>query len=251
MENRICSLIVRLFGHLFKLIPSSCLSFAESVAPQHLDAARNALWMDALRSPLIRRCDVKAIILNFTPGIHNEAVKHDRKASHSAQAPTLHKTCSCFYEQKWSERNRSNGVPPAEWGMFVASLHLSTLKVWETRNTQVWLIVHKGGCHIGLWTQGCRGSSEFFRHEIPTSHISDDIVGRELWLLKVMEHTTSLKSPYKAEFVKTSFQNNTLYNTKTVLVNTHLLCLYFHFWIKPKEKKMFTVIKRQFKEQVY
>lgn len=166
MENGICPLIVRLSGHLFKLIPLPCLSFAESVAPQHLDVARNALWMDASRSPLIRWCDVKAIILNFTPGIHNEAVKRDRKASRSAQGPDIAQDVFLFLwtEMEWEE--------PFKWSSSSRMTDVcgfASFKVWETRNAQLSLIVHKGGCHIGLRTQGCRGSSEFFRHEIPTS----------------------------------------------------------------------------------
>lgn len=235
MENRLCSLIVRLFGHLFKRIPSPCLSIAESVAPQHLDAARDALWRDASPSSLIRWCDVKAIILHFTPGIHNEAVKHNRKASHSAQAPTLHKTCSCFYEQKWSERNRSNEVPPAEWGMFVASLHLRFGKhVTHSFHSLSIKVAAMSDCEHGVVEVTLSFSDMKFQL---FGGISEDIVGRKLWLLKIMEHTTSLKSPYKAEFVKTSFQNNTSYNTKTALVNTHLLHLYFHLCTKPKGKK--------------
>lgn len=44
------------------------------------------------------------------------------------------------------------------------------------------LIVDKGGCHIGLQTQGCRGSSDFAEiPEIPTSgYISGDVEGHKL-----------------------------------------------------------------------
>lgn len=184
---------------------------------------------------LIRWCDVKAVILNFAPGIHNEAVKHDRKASRSAQAPTLHKSCSCFYEQKWSERNRSNEVPPAKRGMFVASLHLRFGKhVTRSFHSLSIKVAAMSDCEHGVIEVPLSFSDMKFQLY---GGISDDIVGRELWLLKITEHTTSLKSPYKAEFVKTSFQNSTSYNTKTALVNTHLLRLYFHFCIQTKTRK--------------